>query len=619
MCGICGKLAHRAGARVEEELIREMTATLTHRGPDGGGIHVERSESVNVGLGHRRLSIIDLTEAGCQPMSDDAGKVWITYNGEIYNHVELRNRLEELGHHFRSRSDTEVVLKAYLEWGTECLGNLEGMFAFCIWDSPRNQAFVARDRVGIKPLYYGTAGPSFLFASELKAFLADPSFERNVDPEAVDAYLTFGYIPAPLTIYRDARKLLPGHYLLWQEGRTTTHRYWSYETTVEEPDPGQAVWLSRVDEVLRASVPSQMISDVPVGALLSGGIDSSLVVRMMSTNETSFPTSSIGFGIDSFDELPYARIVAERFGTEHTEHRVEPNLLGVLPELAWHLDEPFGDSSIVPTYYVCKSIRESVKVALSGDGGDELFAGYTRYQGEQFSRWLQGLPSILRVAIGTGSRRIPPEWGETIRRLRRVLSTAELGFLERYVAKGSICDVAMRSRLLSGSEGGGDTVREALEAMTDPDADFVQNLIRLDLGFYLPNDMLMKVDKMSMASSLEVRVPLLDESVVALSASMPSRYKLRGFQTKYVLRELAREVLPRAIWNRPKQGFGMPVQEWFRGELKEMSRDLLNGPGYFDKAAVATVLSEHEKQTADHGHLIFALLMFELWRRAYEA
>jgi asparagine synthase (glutamine-hydrolysing) len=491
------------------------------------------------------------------------------------------------------------------------------MFAFCIWDRVNQRAFLARDRIGIKPLYYSVSDQYLTFASELKALIQDPSFPRTVDTAAVDAYVSFGYIPAPRSIFEHARKLLPAHYLIWDHGNVTINRYWSYDPAVEEPDPGLDTWLNRLRDTLQVSVPAQMVSDVPVGALLSGGIDSSLVVRMMASSSAAVTTSSMGFGVDSFDELPYARMVAEQFGTDHSEHRISPDLMGILPKLAWHLDEPFGDSSIVPTYYVCKAIRESVKVALSGDGGDELFAGYTRYQGEQFSKLFTGLPLFLKNLIGATSRRIPPDWSAGLRRMKRVLSATELGFLDRYLAKGSICDTATKQRLLGGLSDHSDDSRGALEGIVASNDDFVQNLIRLDLEFYLPNDMLMKVDKMSMASSLEVRVPLLDESVVALAAQMPTRHKLRGFQTKYILRKLSEESLPPQITRRKKQGFGMPVQDWFRGDLREMARDLLSTSSHFEQNTVETVLDEHHRQVEDHGHLIFALLMFELWHKAF--
>jgi asparagine synthase (glutamine-hydrolysing) len=627
MCGICGKLVWNDPRGVSEQLVREMSAVLAHRGPDGSGEHVWNDATVAIGLGHRRLSIIDLSDAGRQPMSNDDGTVWVIHNGEIYNFRELRAELETLGYRFHSKTDTEVIVRAYEAWGTSCVERLQGMFASAVWDQSRRRLFIARDRVGIKPLYYVARPDSLLFASELKALMQDPTLDTQVDDSALDRYLAFGYVPAPDTIFPSVKKLPPAHTLTWEDGRMRIEPYWRYQPADgTEPRRSDGEWLEEFESVLERAVARQMVSDVPLGAFLSGGIDSSLIVWMMSrSSELPVRSFTVGFDKQNWSESRYARLVAREFGTQHREHDVSPDAMEILPKLVWHLDEPFGDSSMLPTYYVSKMTRQDVTVALSGDGGDELFAGYTRYQGERLSNIFRRFPSWVRSGVVSTLRSAPLARTESGRRLGTVLANAELDFVSRYRNKQSLGSLTTRMELYA------DDFRENLSATVDPldelfasvsERDFIDRLTTFDMEFYLPNDMLVKVDRMSMASSLEVRVPFLDETVIEVASRIPNHLKLRNFTTKYLLRRMAAKVLPPEIWRRGKQGFGVPIQSWFRGELVDAARDmLLDGQtlnrGYFARAGLEKLLRRHERGTGDHGHLIFALMSFEIWNRVF--
>ncbi len=619
MCGILG-VANSTGVPVAAEIVERMRDTMAHRGPDDVGIHIDG----NIGLGHRRLSIIDV-EGGHQPMSTPDGTIYIVHNGEIYNFQTIRSELEADGVTFSTRSDTEVVLRAYEKWGPGCVERLHGIFAFGIWDSRKQRLFVARDRLGIKPLYFTSDPNLFIFASEIKAFLKHPNFDRTVDPRAVDRFFSFGYIPAPDTIFTSVKKLLPAHYLIWENGTIRTERYWRFEPSREESEKSNAEWTDEFRDVFQNAVSRQMVSDVPLGAFLSGGIDSSLIVWMMSrSTDEPVRTFTIGFGQDGMSETPYAKIVADRFSTKHKEFEVTPDVIDILPKLVWHLDEPFADSSALPTYYVSKITRQEVTVALSGDGGDELFAGYTRHQGERLTRGFQALPPWARSGIIGALKK-----GGTkkLKRLENVLSNAELDFVTRYRNKEALSQEVNRLGLYSADfrsdVGDDDSIEQLLElAKITSDANYIDRLTVFDLEFYLPNDMLTKVDKMSMASSLEVRVPFLDETVLDIAAKIPARLKLRGFTTKYLLRRLAAEVLPAEITRRRKQGFGIPLQGWFRGQLTSYAREMLLDTqtlsrGYFDRPAIESVLDDHENDRGDHGHLIYALISFELWNRVF--
>jgi asparagine synthase (glutamine-hydrolysing) len=625
MCGILG-VANVSGVPIPRVTIEKMRDTMAHRGPDDVGLYSDAC----VTLAHRRLSIIDLG-GGHQPMSNPEETVWVIHNGEIYNFLDVRRELEAAGLTFRTNSDTEVIIRAYEKWGEGCVERLHGIFAFAIWDTRLRRLLVARDRLGIKPLFYAATRRCFYFGSEIKGFLADPEFDRSIDPTSVDRYFTFGYIPAPDTIFQHVKKLMPAHYLVWEDGRTRIARYWRFEprTLPEDDEKYEEDWLEELREVLRKAVARQMVSDVPLGAFLSGGIDSSLVVRMMSeVSSTPVRTFTIGFGDDKTSETPYAKMVAERFLTNHTEFQVTPERMEeILPKLVWHLDEPFADSSAIPTYYVSKITRERVTVALSGDGGDELFAGYTRHQGERLSEQFRSFPSWIRSGALAFLGSPVARHHAGLRRLGHVLSNAEMGFITRYYNKEMLSQEIDRRRLYSQAFRSVVGERDVVTQLDDlarytSKVDSIGRLTVFDLEFYLPNDMLVKVDKMSMASSLEVRVPFLDEMVMDIAARIPSDLKLKGYTTKYLLRKLVAESLPKEIFKRKKQGFGIPLQSWFRGELTKFAKEMLFDTrtlsrGYFAREAIETVLEDHEQRRFDHGHMIYALLVFELWNRTF--
>jgi asparagine synthase (glutamine-hydrolysing) len=621
MCGICGKIARDVPGEALSAEIQRMMERMVHRGPDDQGEVTLASGDDLVGLGHRRLSIIDLTRAGRQPMSDEEQRFWIVYNGEVYNFRELRKELEAIGHRFRSSTDTEVVLRAYMSWGVSCLNRLEGMFALAIWDCAERRLLLARDRAGIKPLHYGLTSTGVAFASEIKSLLALPDFKADVDPARIDEFLTLGYISAPRTAFRGIRKLLPGHYAIWKNGQIESTPYWTRRAVAPIPESD---WKEAFLDVFGKAVRRQMVSDVPIGGFLSGGIDSSLVVWMMSRAAGEpINTFAIGFNDDSSNEAPYAEEVANRFSTSHEASVVSHDALGLLPSLVQQLDEPFADSSIIPTFLISRETRKSVKVALSGDGGDELFAGYTNYVGERILRWMRVLPSPILGTIGGGARTRMLSGSRFFQRLDNVLSSRDRSLCQRYVEKAALTKSTLKPDLYSGSfrsaavddEWSNDLEKLVSECGHD---DSVGQLGSLDFGYYLPNDMLTKVDRMSMLCSLEVRVPFLDEQVVDFAARVPSNLKLRGLTTKYLLRQALSDVLPRRITRRKKQGFGLPVDSWFSGRFHDFSQELLldrqaTERSYFEPKVVESILSEHRGGRSNQSRLIFALVCLELW------
>ena len=618
MCGIAG-LFRRDGAAVDMGLLRRMTDILAHRGPDGDGFHARGP----VGLGHRRLAIIDLS-TGDQPMSAADGSAWIVYNGEVYNYRELREELIAQGFTFRTTSDTEVVLTAYLAWGPECVRRLRGMFAFAIWDERARRLCLARDRVGIKPLVYAWDGHALRFASELKAILEDPTIPRELDWEAVRDYFTYHYIPAPRTIFRGIRKLPPASYLVCSldGGEPEIVTYWDLHM-VPESRGSETEWALELDHLLHEAVRLHMMSDVPVGAFLSGGIDSSSVVACMArASSTPVKTFSIGFDDHDFDELRYARLVAARHGTEHFEMVLKPDVMSVLPRLSWQLDEPFADASAVPTYCVSKVTREHVTVALSGDGGDESFVGYRRYaeavrMHERVDRTpLTWIKPLLRWA---GARRAPGARG------REFLQAAGLPAIDRYIRMLTYQTPETLGGLLTPEAAGRVDLGAPLRALRAVAAgsgagDYVSTLQYLDVHHYLPEDILAKVDRTSMLTSLESRVPLLDHVVMEHAARMPSGLKLRDGHGKHILKEAMRAHLPAEILTRPKMGFGVPLAGWFRGELRDFVRDVLTDPrarqrGIVRPEAVSRLLDTHLEGSRDHSARLWALMSFELWCR----
>jgi len=619
MCGIAGVL--RADGRpAEGHLVQAMTDVLSHRGPDGDGMFIDGP----VALGHRRLAIIDLS-TGDQPMfSDDRSRV-VVYNGEIYNYRELRRELEAAGVVFRTASDTEVLLRSYEKWDVGCLERLRGMFAFALWDGGRRRLFLARDRVGIKPLVYAWDGRRLLFASEIKALLQDPTVARDLDWDALRDYLVFHYIPCPRTIFAAVRKLPPASYLLLEEGRSEPEirKYW--DLRFEPQERREEEWVEGLRWHLQDAVRSHMVSDVPVGAFLSGGVDSGSVVALMAQASTSpIRTFSIGFDEASFDELAYARTVAQRYGTDHCEFVVKPDALEVMPQLAWQLDEPFADASALPTYYVAKITREHVTVALSGDGGDENFAGYRRYAAAQRRHaGLDAFPGVLgRMAARAGAAALP-----ATARGRGYLELLGAGPVDRYFRMVTYQRDATLRRLLTAEAQARTGTRaddgrfEALAAASGA-PDYVATLQYLDVRTYLPDDILAKVDRTSMLVSLESRVPLLDHVLMEYVATIPTRLKLTGDTGKAIFKRAMADALPASVLERRKMGFGVPLGQWFRRELRDYARETLLGSrarqrGLFVPAAIEGLLAEHDSGRHDRSASLWALVMFEEWARRW--
>jgi asparagine synthase (glutamine-hydrolysing) len=620
MCGIAG-IVDVSGRAVDRQLLRAMTTVQAHRGPDGEGFACRGG----VGLGHRRLAIIDLV-TGEQPMASDDGTVWLVFNGEIYNYRELRSELEDRGARFRTSSDTEVILRAYEAHGPACVERFRGMFSFAILDERARRVFLARDRVGIKPLVYAWDGRRLLFASEIKGILEASEVSREIDPEALGEYLTYHYVPAPRTIFRSIRKLPPASTLTLplDGGTPVVSRYWQLRF-VPDHRIGESEWLERLQGHLADAVKSHMVSDVPIGAFLSGGVDSSTVVALMAqSSSTPIRTFSIGFAETDFDELAFARQVATRYGTDHYELVVKPNALDVLPKLAWHFDEPFADSSAIPTYYVSKITREHVTVALSGDGGDENFAGYRRYaRAAQLHESLdQGPGRLARPLLALAGRMLPRKVpGRAYTGLLGASAVERYRRLVAYERRDTVC------RLLS------DDLASAARAAGDPEAfqrlasdgstpDYVSTLQHIDIHTYLPDDILSKVDRTSMAVSLEARVPLLDHVLMEFVATIPSSFKLRNGVGKHLLKRAMSRSLPAEILSRTKMGFGVPLGTWFRDELRDMTRDILLSPsarqrGVFRTAEVERVLRAHDSGRRDCSARLWALVCFELWMREW--
>jgi asparagine synthase (glutamine-hydrolysing) len=625
MCGICGKI-NLNNEPVDEVLLKSMTSCLSHRGPDDEGIYIKN----NVGLGHRRLSIIDLSPLAHQPMSNEDGTIWIVYNGEIYNFIDLREDLIKKGHVFRSKSDTEAIIHSYEEYGIECLKYLRGMFAFALWDEKDRSLFIARDRVGKKPLYYLHSKKTFVFASEIKSILQDKSFLRKPDHTAIHHYLTYQYVPSPWTAFEGIKKLPPAHYLILRNGQIEVRRYWKL-SYLPKHKMDINDFKNEIIERLKEAVRIRLISEVPLGAFLSGGIDSSAVVALMSgiMNEP-VKTFSIGFKEAAYNELRYARMVAEKFGTDHMEFIVEPKAIDILDELVWHYNEPFADSSAIPTYYVSKLAREYVTVVLNGDGGDENFAGYGRYAANEFSRMIRRLcPASVVRAVLPSVMLLPHGKDPTnfFWRLKR--------FLQEYVKTPELRNghwlchftTEMKNDLYEGDFlkqfSHVDSFDLLLDKYKEAEADsFLDKTLYADVMMYLPDDLLVKVDVASMANSLEARSPFLDHELMEFVAKIPSELKLKGRTTKYVLKESLKGILPDQVLYREKMGFGVPIDHWFRNELKDMAYDIILGErarsrGYFRTKTVKKILDEHTSHKWNWHYHIWDLLMLELWHRMF--
>ncbi len=629
MCGICGKINFTT-EKVDESLIRKMASTLAHRGPDDDGVYTKG----HVGLGHRRLSIIDLSPAGHQPMTNEDGTVWIVFNGEIYNFPALKAELEKKGHTFRSHSDTEVILHLYEEEGPECVKKLRGMFAFAIWSEKDKTLFLARDRVGKKPLFYGFDSHRLIFASEIKAILQDPGFTVKPDLIAIHHYLTYQSVPAPYSAFEGIRKLPPAHYLVCRNGKIEIKRYWKL-TYLPKFDVASPAAVRALEEELvhrlQEAVRLRLISDVPLGAFLSGGMDSSVVVALMSqVMKQPVRTFSIGFHEKDYDELHFARLIADRFETNHTEFQVRPNAVEILPKLIWHYNEPFADPSAIPSYYVSKLARDHVTVVLNGDGGDESFAGYERYIANELAMRFERIPALLRkkalpiIARMLPTSRNPQSFFWRLKRFAQVLALSPELRNAQWVthfnneAKGSLYSDEFMKRTQ-----GHDSYGIILDRYAEAEAtDFVDRTLYADVTLYLSETLLVKMDIASMANSLEARSPFLDHEIMEFAARVPARLKLHRGKTKIILKNAFKDVLPEQVVTRKKMGFGVPLDHWFRNELKEMAYDTLLSRrcverGYFRSSFVQKILDEHASGAWNWQYHIYNLLMLELWHQTF--
>lgn len=622
MCGICGKLNFNINNEVDKGLIKKMCDTLAHRGPDDEGYYINK----NMGLGMRRLSIIDLN-TGHQPISNENQKIWIVFNGEIYNYKELKQDLIKKGHQFKTGSDTETIVHLYEEYDVDCLKLLRGMFAFAIWDEVKSRLFLARDRVGKKPLIYTAANNSIIFASELKAIIQDNSVKKEVDFDALDQYMSFQFVPAPYTIFKGINKLPPASYLLCEKGNIFVKRYWELDFNnkiiMSEDEYAEGI-LRELEEAVKLRV----ISDVPLGALLSGGIDSSAVVAIMARlSDKPIKTFSIGFEEEKYSEIKYARIVAEQFKTEHHEFIVKPNIIEILPELAWYYDEPFADKSAVPSYYVAKEAGRHLKVVLNGDGGDEAFAGYGRYDFRNNIASL--LPSSLKVQLMRQTIKnyfkISDKnklFSKMIKKIalnqfpvsRSIIFPEFFSGREKYnLYNHNIIDPLNNSisskinELLNGAK----DIKEPIDAM-----------INIDFNHYLSGDLLVKMDIASMANSLEARSPFLDHKLLEFSMKIPCSFKIKNGARKYILKRALSDILPDGILNRNKMGFSIPLIYWLRNELKGFAYQTIlnNSDGikqFFNLNYVKLLLDEHASGRKNHALRIWSLIVFEMWYRRF--
>jgi asparagine synthase (glutamine-hydrolysing) len=622
MCGIAGVIRPTAASSAIEgrELIQRMCDVITHRGPDDEGFYVDGC----VALGMRRLSIIDLA-TGRQPISNEDGSVWLVFNGEIYNYQELRGDLLTRGHRFRTNSDTETIVHLYEELGDRCVEKLRGMFGLAIWDARERKLLLARDRVGKKPLHYAQIGDTLIFGSEIKSLLQHPRLKREANLEALSDFLSFGYVPEPQTAFRNIHKLPPGHTLTFQNGQLSTRCYWDFSYDGQaEPARDEREYIERLLYELEEAVRIRLMSEVPLGVFLSGGIDSSTVVAMMARAlKEPIKTFSIGFPEASYDELEYARITAKHFNTDHHEFIVTPDICRLVEEIVWHHDEPFGDVSSIPTYVVSKMAREHVTVVLSGDGGDEVFGGYERYATYKRRAVFEHLPAAARRNLLLPLSRMLP----AIAPGKNFLRNIALDPAARYVDDLSFFDERAKRRLLSNKAAralrGHDSAtefRRLFNLSISPER--VDHLLYLDSKTYLPGDILTKVDRMSMAHSIETRAPLLDHKLIEYVQTIPGSLKLHGLETKHILKRAVTGIVPDEIIHRQKQGFGVPIRQWFKRELKDLLQDTLSDRstrerGLLNPRAVRGLIAEHLLSRRDHSRQLWGLLTLELWHRAF--
>ncbi len=618
MCGIAGFANMGYTYDDARHLLDRMCKVMRHRGPDEQGIWVGASARYDIALGMRRLSIIDIT-GGQQPICNEDHTMLVVLNGEIYNYRELQDELSSRGHTFRTRSDTETILHAYEEYGDACVKHLRGMFAFALWDTRRERLLLARDRFGKKPLYYYWDGTHLLFASEIKSIL-QASIPREINPNALDEFLVYRYVPAPNTIFRDIYKLPAAHTLIYERGNIQTARYWDLSFVPSCTDNEETA-IARIGELLRDAVRVRLMSEVPLGAFLSGGLDSSVVVALMNSLQAQpVKTFSIGFDEEDYSELPYARRVARYLNTEHVELVVRPELVSVLPQLVWDFDEPFGDSSMLPTYYVSKLAREYVTVVLSGDGGDEIFAGYRHYARE---RAIQYFPAALRSLLASKSAWLPDGM-----RGKKRLRNLDQSLPMRYVQGTMIFPVGARPSLYTAEYFAHVRSTNPYACQTSlfnaiSDLDVVAQMQYVDAHRYLVDDILVKVDRTSMLNSLETRAPLLDQHLVEYVASLPSELRMRHGTLKYLLKRVAADLLPPEIVRRKKRGFTIPLGCWFRGELAPFAHEVLQSSrfrqrGIFNPHFVNSLLRAHQRSSlVDHSSALWCLLCLELWFQIY--
>ncbi|MBI3551219.1 MAG: asparagine synthase (glutamine-hydrolyzing) [Elusimicrobia bacterium] len=623
MCGICG-VVRKDGKRPDEGLLRKANDLITHRGPDDEGYFIDGP----AGLAMRRLAIIDLN-TGHQPISYDGGRYWIVFNGEIYNYRELREELEAKGHSFATATDTEAILALYKDLGGGCVAKLRGMFAFAIWDKSRQRLFIARDRIGKKPLVYADEPGFFAFASELRSLFVW-GLSRDMDEEALDQFLSLQYIPSPGTIYRRVKKLPPGHTLVYEKGKVSVEPYWDLPLGRKPVTADIKEAQGLVVDKLKESVRLRMISDVPLGAFLSGGVDSSIIVALMASLSTRpVKTFSIGFEEEEFSELKFAKAVAQRYATDHTEFIVKAEMAEVLPKLAWHYGEPYADASALPSYYVARETRRFVTVALNGDGGDENFAGYIRYFAMKLAKHFDALPGPAKTAL-KASAEILPEYNAPYGftwRLKRFLRSALFADVPKrhlkmvgYFSeedKAGLYAPEFAARLGAGAGSAQRYLAGAFEKCAGED--FINQLLYVDFKTYLPECLMAKIDIATMANSLEGRSPLLDHEFVELVYRMPGDWKLKGLRGhKWIMKRAFADMLPPAIQKRGKMGFGIPLGKWFRGPLKGYWQDHVLGAralsrGYFSAPALKRFWDEHQSGRREHGYRLWALLMLELW------
>lgn len=616
MCGICGIVAHGDEGFSKDTILR-MNNILCHRGPDDEGYFFDSW----IGVGMRRLEVIDL-DTGQQPIFNEDGSIGVVFNGEIYNYRELRDQLIKQAHKFTTKSDTEVIVHLYEEKDIEFVNALRGMFAIALWDLKKKRLLLVRDRLGIKPIYFAPINGKLVFASEIKSILVSGLISKEINWEAFDAYFTYNYIPAPLTIYKGIYQLLPAHYLEWYDGDFKTERYWqidfSNRTTLSEPETEL-----RLEELIRDSVKYRLISDVPLGAFLSGGIDSSTVVAFMrEAGADRIRTFSLGFDVKQYDELQYAEVVSKHLDTDHTEFRVKPDMLELLPKLIWHLDQPFADDSMLPTYLVSKLARQHVTVALSGDGGDELFAGYDWTSRYQYCCYFNRLPQIMKMTLmrwcNDDNTRYYRASGR-INALKRFVYDSSLG-LRGGFDRRTTNSLFFRRNLYS---------NEVIDELKDYNAvrlrdsvfskkvkDEREWMLLADINYYLPDDILFKVDRMSMASSLEARVPMLDHKLIEFAAGIPFDMKMKGITTKFVLKKILKKRVPPKILEQRKQGFSVPVNVWFRDQLSRYTRMILENDrlgSFFNMGFLRWMVEQHTIGHQDFGNRIFGILTFAHW------